>query len=43
MTARKMAFAYNTYRKSLDILTNEVTLLKNDVVAQQGLQFWGDE
>lgn len=43
MTARKMAFAYNTYRKSLELLINEVTLLKNDVVSQQGFQFWGDE
>ena len=42
MTSRDMAFAYPTYTKLLDIMTNEVIRLQNDVIAQQGFQYWGD-
>ncbi|MBR8748694.1 hypothetical protein IX317_000353 [Fusobacterium sp. DD29] len=42
MTAREMALAFNTYNKKLELIDNEVMKLKNDVIAQQGFQYWGD-
>lgn len=43
MTGRKMALAVNTYNNRLEILEAEVTKLKNNVISQQGFQFWEEE
>ena len=43
MTGRKMALAVNTYNNRLEILETEVTRLKNNIIAQQGFQFWEEE
>ena len=43
MTGRKMALAVNTYNNRLEILEAEVTRLKNNVISQQGFQFWEEE
>ena len=43
MTGRKMALAVNTYNSRLEILEAEVTRLKNNIIAQQGFQFWEEE
>lgn len=42
MTAREMALAYNTYNKKLELMEYEVTKLKNNLISQQGFQYWGD-
>ena len=43
MTGRKMALAVNTYNNRLEILEAEVTKLKNNIISQQGFQFWEEE
>ena len=43
MTGRKMALAVNTYNSRLEVLEAEVTRLKNNIIAQQGFQFWEEE
>ena len=43
MTGRKMALAINTYNNRLDILEAEVIRLKNNIISQQGFQFWEEE
>ena len=43
MTARKMALAVNTYNNRLEIFDAEVTKLKNNIIAQQGFQYWEEE
>ena len=43
MTARKMALAVNTYNNRLEIFEAEVTKLKNNIIAQQGFQYWEEE
>ncbi len=43
MTARKMALAFNTYNKKLELFDMEVTRIKNNIVSQQGFQYRGDE
>ena len=43
MTGRKMALAVNAYNSRLEILEAEVTKLKNNVISQQGFQFWEEE
>ena len=43
MTGRKMALAVNIYNNRLEILEAEVTKLKNNVISQQGFQFWEEE
>lgn len=43
MTGRKMVLAVNTYNNRLEILETEVTRLKNNIIAQQGFQFWEEE
>lgn len=43
MTGRKMALAVNTYNSRLEVLEAEVTRLKNNIIAQQGFQYWEEE
>lgn len=43
MTGRKMALAVNTYNNRLEIFDTEVTKLKNNIISQQGFQFWEEE
>ena len=43
MTAKKMALAVNTYNSRLEIFETEVTKLKNNIIAQQGFQYWEEE
>lgn len=43
MVARKMALAVNTYNSKLGIFDEEVTRLKNRIIAQQGFQYWEEE
>jgi hypothetical protein len=43
MIGRKMALAVNTYNNRLEILEAEVTKLKNNIISQQGFQFWEEE
>lgn len=38
-----MALAVNTYNSRLEVLEAEVTRLKNNIIAQQGFQFWEEE
>lgn len=42
MSAREMSLAYNTYNNLYQLMDSEVIRLKNDVVSQQGFQYWGD-
>ena len=43
MTAKKMALAVNTYNNRLEIFETEVTKFKNNIIAQQGFQYWEEE
>lgn len=43
MTAREMALAYNSYNKKLELMEYEVTKLKNNLISQQGFQYWGED
>ena len=43
MTTRKMALAVNAYNSRLEVLEAEVTRLKNNLIAQQGFQYWEEE
>jgi len=38
-----MALAVNTYNSRLEVLEAEVTRLKNNIIAQQGFQYWEEE
>lgn len=42
MTAREMALAFKTYNDKLEFMQYEVARFKNDLVSQQGFQYWGD-
>ena len=38
-----MALSVNSYNSRLEVLDAEVTKLKNNIIAQQGFQFWEEE